>query len=71
MSSAGVKCDHLNHVSTQLPYAVTCAVVTFVAYIIAGFVQNVFISLPIAAVMMVATLFVIKLSQKRTDRKLA
>ena len=71
MSSAGAKCDHLNHVSTQLPYAVTCAVVTFVAYIIAGFVQNVFISLPIAAVMMVATLFVIKLSQKRTDRKLA
>ena len=67
MSSAGAKCDHLNHVSTQLPYAVTCAAVSFIAYILAGFVQNVFISLPIAGVLIVATLFIIKLWQKRSE----
>ena len=60
MSSAGAQCNHVNHVTTQLPYAVTCAVVSFVAYIIAGFVQNPFICLPIGIIMMVGTLAVIK-----------
>ena len=60
MSSAGAQCDHVNHVSTQLPYALTVAGVSFVSYIIAGFVQNAYIMLPIAAVLTVATLFVIK-----------
>lgn len=60
MSSAGAQCNHLNHVSTQLPYAITVACVSFVSYIIAGFVQNAWITLAIAAVMMVAVLFVIK-----------
>ena len=60
MSSAGAQCNHINHVSTQLPYALTVAGVSFVAYLIAGFVQNVYITLPIAAVLMLATLFVIK-----------
>ncbi|WP_409969456.1 Na+/H+ antiporter NhaC family protein [Bengtsoniella intestinalis] len=59
MSSAGAQCDHISHVSTQIPYAITVAVVTFVSYIIAGFVQSAFIALPIAAVLMVATLMVI------------
>jgi Na+/H+ antiporter NhaC len=60
MSSAGAQCDHVNHVSTQLPYALTVAGVSFVSYIIAGFVQNAYIMLPIAAVLTVGTLFVIK-----------
>ena len=60
MSSAGAQCDHINHVSTQLPYAITVALISFVSYIIAGFVQNVYISLGAAVVMTVVTLFVIK-----------
>ncbi len=60
MSSAGAQCNHLNHVSTQLPYALTVAVVSFVSYIIAGFVPNAWIVLPIAIVLMIATLFVLK-----------
>ncbi len=60
MSSAGAQCDHINHVSTQLPYALTVAAVSFVSYIIAGFVQNAWISLPIALVLMLGTLFIIK-----------
>ena len=60
MSSAGARCDHINHVSTQIPYAVTVAAVSFVCYLIAAFVQNWIISLAIAAVLMIGTLFVIK-----------
>ncbi len=60
MASAGAQCDHINHVSTQLPYAITVAAVSFVSYIIAGFITNWMIVLPIAIVMMIATLFVIK-----------
>ncbi len=60
MASAGGQCDHLNHVSTQLPYALTVAGVSFVTYIIAGFVPQWYIALPIGAVLMIATLFAIK-----------
>ena len=60
MASAGAQCDHINHVSTQLPYALTVAGVSFVSYIIAGFIPKWFISLPISIVLMVATLFVLK-----------
>ena len=67
MSSAGAQCDHLNHVSTQLPYAITVAAVSFVGYIIAGFVQNWMITLPIMAVIMLAVLFVIKMSTKKAN----
>lgn len=59
MSSAGAQCRHINHVSTQLPYALTVAGVSFVSYIIAGLIQT-WISLPIAIVLMLATLFVLK-----------
>ena len=65
MASAGAQCDHLNHVSTQLPYALTVAGVSAVSYIIAGFVPNWMIVLPIAIVLMVATLFVIKAVMKK------
>ena len=60
MSSAGAQCEHVNHVSTQLPYAITVAAVSFAAYVITGFVQNWLITLPIAIVMMIATLLVIR-----------
>ncbi len=60
MASAGGQCNHINHVSTQLPYALCVAAVSFVAYIIAGYVQNVWICLPVALVLMVATIFGIK-----------
>ncbi len=60
MASAGAQCNHINHVSTQLPYALTATCVSFVSYIIAGFVKNAWIALPIACVLMLATLFVMK-----------
>ena len=60
MASAGADCDHINHVNTQLPYAITVAAVSFVSYIIAGLVPNWFIVLPIAIVLMIGTLFAIK-----------
>ena len=60
MSSAGGQCNHLNHVSTQMPYAITVAGISFVMFVIAGFVQNVWICLPLGIVLTVGTLFVIK-----------
>ena len=60
MASAGAQCNHVNHVSTQLPYAMTVAAVSFVTYIIAGFVQNAWICLPIGIVLMTGTLLVIR-----------
>ena len=60
MASAGAQCNHVNHVSTQLPYALTVAGVSTVAYVLAGFIRNWFIVLPIAIALMIATLFVIK-----------
>ena len=60
MASAGAQCDHVNHVSTQLPYAITAAVVSCVSYIVAGFIPNTFIALPISIVLMIGTLLVIK-----------
>lgn len=60
MSSAGAQCNHINHVSTQLPYALTVAGVSFGSFIIAGFVQNWLIALPIAIALMLGTLFIIK-----------
>ena len=59
MASSGAQCYHLNHVATQLPYAVTVAVVAFVNYIITAFIQVPFICLPIAIVSMVLALLVI------------
>ena len=65
MSSAGAKCNHINHVSTQLPYALTVAAVSFVAYVLAGFIQNWLIVLPIAIVVMFFVLFAIKLGTQK------
>ena len=60
MASAGAQCNHVNHVSTQLPYAITVAAVSFVTYIVAGFVQRAWIALPVGIVLMLAALVVIK-----------
>ncbi len=67
MSSAGAQCDHLNHVSTQIPYALTVAGISFVCYILAGFIKSWYIVLPIGIVLTVATLFVIKAMTKNKD----
>lgn len=61
MASAGAQVNHINHVSTQLPYALTVAAVSFVSYIIAGFLRDWYIALPISAVLMLGTLIVLKL----------
>ena len=60
MASAGAQCEHVNHVTTQLPYAIVAAVVSFISYIIAGFVQSAWIALPIAIALMVITMLVIR-----------
>ena len=65
MASAGAECDHIGHVSTQLPYALMVAGVSFVGYIIAGFVQNVWIVLPVSVILMIAVLFGIKAAQNK------
>jgi Na+/H+ antiporter NhaC len=60
MASAGAQSNHINHVNTQLPYAITVAAVSFVTYIVAGFVKTAWIALPVGIVLMVATLLVIR-----------
>ena len=61
MASAGAQCDHVTHVSTQLPYAILAAAVSFVTYIVAGFVKTAWIALPVGIVLMLFVLFVIKM----------
>ena len=61
MASAGAQCDHVTHVSTQLPYAILAAAVSFVTYIVAGFVKTAWIALPVGIVPMLIVLFVIKM----------
>ena len=59
MASTGAQCHHINHVATQMPYACTVAAVCFVSYIVAGFLPNVIIALPLALILMVGTLLII------------
>ena len=65
MSSAGGQCNHINHVSTQLPYAITVAAISFVMFLISGFVQNIFICLPLGISITIFTLFIIKIVTKK------
>ncbi|MBO6241837.1 MAG: Na+/H+ antiporter NhaC family protein [Butyrivibrio sp.] len=60
MASAGAQCEHIYHVSTQLPYALTAAAVSLVSYIFAGFIKNWLFCLPLGIILMICTLFVIK-----------
>ena len=64
MASAGAQCNHIVHVNTQLPYALTVAAVSFVAYIVAPFVGSAWVALPLAVLLMLATLFFLKLVVK-------
>ena len=64
MASAGAQCNHVNHVSTQLPYAVSVAAISFITYIVAGFVQSAWISLPVGVVLTLGYLLFMK---KRTE----
>lgn len=65
MASAGAECNHISHVNTQLPYALTVAGVSFVGFVLAGFVQNVWIVLPVSLAAMAVVLLVIKSAQKK------
>ena len=70
MASAGAQCNHINHVSTQLPYALTVASVSFVAFLLAGLVKQWWIALPVAIVVMVLVLIVIKyITAKKGEEK--
>ena len=68
MSSAGAQCEHVNHVATQLPYAITVACLSFVCFALAGFIQNWIICLAIGAALTVCTLFVIRRNEARKAR---
>lgn len=60
MASAGAQCNHVNHVSTQLPYAILAAGISFITYIIAGFAQSAWISLPAGIILMLLALYVVR-----------
>ena len=60
MASAGAQCDHVNHVSTQLPYAIVAAAISFVTYLVAGFVQTAWIALPVGIILMLGALALIR-----------
>ena len=64
MASAGAQCDHVNHVSTQLPYVIVVAVISFITYIVAGFAQSAWISMPVGIILLLLTLVVIKNLQR-------
>lgn len=60
MSSAGAQCNHLNHVTTQLPYAMTTALVSFFTFLVAGFTKSAVISLAFGMVMLFVVLTIFK-----------
>ena len=65
MASAGAQCNHLEHVATQLPYVLTVACVCVVGFIVAGFVQNLYITWAVSFVLLLGTLFVIRAATAR------
>ncbi|MBS7369128.1 MAG: hypothetical protein KIG62_03125, partial [Oscillospiraceae bacterium] len=69
MASTGAQCDHVNHVSTQLPYAFTVAGVCAVGYLLSGFIQNLFVVLGVSVVLMLGVLFVIKMLSAKGKTK--
>lgn len=62
MASAGAQCEHVNHVTTQLPYALVVAAISFVTYIVAGFVQSAWIALPVGIALTVGVLMILKMT---------
>lgn len=69
MASAGAQCDHVVHVSTQLPYALTVAAVSLVSYLAAGFLPNAFVVLPLSVLLMVGTLWAIRLIRNKKEAR--
>ncbi|MCQ2387116.1 MAG: Na+/H+ antiporter NhaC family protein [Clostridia bacterium] len=69
MSSAGAECEHINHVSTQIPYAIFVAVVSFVCFIIAGFIPLWYVMLPLSIAIMIGALFGLKFFLKKQEAK--
>lgn len=69
MASAGAECEHISHVSTQLPYALTVAGVSFLAYIFAGFVRAWYVVLPISIIVMVGTILLIRFLTNRAEKQ--
>ena len=65
MASTGAQCDHVNHVSTQLPYAFTVAGVCAVGYLVSGFVQNMFVVLCVSIALLLIVLFALRAMQKK------
>ena len=69
MSSAGAHCNHIDHVSTQLPYAISVAAISFICYIVAGLFEKVnltWVSLPIGAALVIA--FLLFMKKKTADK---
>ncbi len=69
MASAGAECNHINHVSTQMPYAITVAAISFVMFVISGLVQNIWICLPLGILITVGTVFAIKYFDKYLENR--
>ena len=67
MASAGAQCEHLDHVSTQLPYALTVAIVSFVGFIVAGFVQNVYITWLASAALLLGILLFLRARERKKE----
>ena len=67
MASAGARCEHLDHVSTQLPYAITVAAVSFVGFIVAGFVQNVFVTWLVSAALLLGVLLFLRAREQKKE----
>ena len=65
MASAGAQCEHLDHVSTQLPYAITVAAVSFVGFIVAGFVQIVFVTWLVSAALLLGVLLFLRARERK------
>ena len=71
MASAGADCNHIQHVSTQLPYAITAAILSAVSYIFVGFVRNVWVGLAFGVVLTIVVLLVIKAITSKKAAKVA
>ncbi len=71
MASAGAQCDHVNHVETQLPYAVLCAAISFITYIIAGVTKTTVIALPCGLAILLVVILAIRFSIGKTDNDIA
>lgn len=67
MASAGAQCNHMNHVSTQIPYVVLVAAISFVSYLVAGFVKNAVVPLVVGIMMVIGALSIVKYTSKTSD----